>query len=49
MRDWRDDYHRQQQMIERGRFARLSFALVEAFQFDWSENWTIIDGISTKL
>jgi len=27
MRDWRDDYHRQQQMIERGRFARLSFAL----------------------
>jgi hypothetical protein len=27
----------------------LSFAPGEAFQFDWSEDWAIIDGIRTKL
>jgi hypothetical protein len=27
----------------------LSFAPGEAFQFDWSEDWAIIDGVRTKL
>jgi transposase len=48
-RGWRDDYLRQQQMSRRGTFVPLSFAPGEAFQFDWSEDWAIIDGVRTKL
>ena len=48
-RVWRDDYRRQQQMSGRGTFVPLSFAPGEAFQFDWSEDWAIIDGVRTKL
>lgn len=48
-RSWRDDYHRQQQMSAKGTFVPLSFAPGEAFQFDWSEDWAIIDGVRTKL
>ncbi|RXR21732.1 hypothetical protein, partial [Sphingobium fluviale] len=32
-----------------GTFVPLSFAPGEAFQFDWSEDWAIIDGVRTKL
>jgi transposase len=48
-REWRDDYRRQQQMSGRGTFVPLSFAPGEAFQFDWSEDWAILDGVRTKL
>jgi transposase len=48
-RVWRDDYRRQQQMSGKGTFVPLSFAPGEAFQFDWSEDWAIIDGMRTKL
>ena len=48
-RGWRDDYRRQQQMSGKGTFVPLSFAPGEAFQFDWSEDWAIIDGVRTKL
>lgn len=48
-RGWRDDCHRQQQMSGKGTFVPLSFAPGEAFQFDWSEDWAIIDGVRTKL
>ena len=30
-------------------FVPLQFAPAEAFQFDWSEDWVKIDGVSTKL
>ena len=30
-------------------FVPLQFAPAEAFQFDWSEDWVKINGISTKL
>src|SRR3546814_9759859 len=33
----------------RGTFVPLSFAPGEAFQFDWSEDWAILDGVRTKL
>src|SRR3546814_16125316 len=48
-RAWRDEYRRQQQMSGRGTFVPLSFAPGEAFQFDWSEDWAILDGVRTKL
>lgn len=48
-RAWRDDYHRAQHMSGRGTFVPLSFSPGEAFQFDWSEDWAIIDGVRTKL
>src|SRR3546814_10729125 len=36
-------------MSGRGTFVPLSFAPGEAFQFDWSEDWAILDGVRTKL
>src|SRR3546814_18063770 len=36
-------------MSGRGNFVPLSFAPGEAFQFDWSEDWAILDGVRTKL
>jgi hypothetical protein len=48
-RDWHEDYRRQQQMSGKGTYVPLSFAPGEAFQFDWSEDWAIIDGVRTKL
>ena len=27
----------------------LQFSAGEAFQFDWSEDWAMIDGVNTKL
>jgi transposase len=48
-RSWREDYRAQQQMSGRGTFVPLSFSPGEAFQFDWSEDWAIIDGVRTKL
>ena len=48
-RAWRDEQRIQQQTSGRGTFVPLSFAPGEAFQFDWSEDWAIIDGVRTKL
>ncbi len=48
-RNWRDDHRSEPQMSGRGTFVPLSFALGEAFQFDWSEDWAIIGGVRTKL
>lgn len=48
-RAWREDYRLQQQMSGRGTYVPLAFAPGEAFQFDWSEDWAIIDGVRTKL
>ncbi|MDQ4419133.1 IS21 family transposase [Sphingobium sp. DEHP117] len=48
-RAWRDDYRQAQQMSGRGTYVPLAFAPGEAFQFDWSEDWAIIDGVRTKL
>ena len=48
-RAWRDDYRQAQQMSGRGTYVPLAFAPGEAFQFDWSEDWAIIDGARTKL
>jgi transposase len=48
-RAWQDEYRVQQQTSGRGTFVPLSFAPGEAFQFDWSEDWAIIDGVRTKL
>ncbi len=48
-RAWRDDYRRQQQMNGKGTFMPLLFAPGEAFQFDWSEDWAVINGVRTKL
>jgi hypothetical protein len=36
-------------MSGKGTFVPLSFAPGEAFQFDWSEDWTIINRVRTKL
>jgi len=48
-RAWQDEYRVQQQTSGRGTFVPLSFAPGEAFQFDWSEDWAIIDSVRTKL
>ena len=48
-RAWRDDYRQAQQMSGRGTYVPLAFAPGEAFQFDCSEGWAIIDGVRTKL
>lgn len=48
-RAWKEDCRRQQQTSGRGTFVPLAFASGEAFQFDWSEDWAIIDGIRVKL
>lgn len=48
-RDWRAARQREQQTSGRGTFVPLAFVPGEAFQFDWSEDWAIIDGERTKL
>ena len=48
-RDWRADRQREQQTTGRGIFVPLSFRPGEAFQFDWSEDYAVVDGERTKL
>ena len=38
-----------EQTSGKGVFVPLAFAPGEAFQFDWSEDWTVIAGVRTKL
>jgi transposase len=48
-REWKAARQREQQTCGRGAFVPLAFMPGEAFQFDWSEDWAIIDGERTKL
>jgi transposase len=48
-RDWKANRLREQQTSGRGTFVPLAFEAGEAFQFDWSEDWAILDGVRTKL
>ena len=45
VRHWRN----QSQMATKSAFLPLHFALGEAFQFDWSEEWLVIGGIHRKI
>ena len=49
VRAWKADRQRDEQTSGRGTFVPLVFAPGEAFQFDWSEDWAVIDGERTKL
>ena len=46
---WKEECRRLQQTSGRGTFVPLAFAPGEAFQFDWSEDFAIIDGTRIKL
>jgi transposase len=48
-RAWKADRMRETQSSGRGTFVPLAFQPGEAFQFDWSEDWAILDGERTKL
>jgi transposase len=48
-RDWKAARQRGQKTTGRGVFVPLAFSAGEAFQFDWSEDWAVIDGERTKL
>ncbi len=48
-RRWRQEQREQTKTASRGTFIPLRFAAGEAFQFDWSEDWAVIDGERTKL
>jgi len=47
-RQWRRDQQDAKRQPDRA-FVPLRFAPGEAFQFDWSEDWVRINGVSTKL
>ncbi|MDM7969649.1 MAG: IS21 family transposase [Paracoccaceae bacterium] len=48
-RRWRADRQREQQTTGRGIFVPLHFDPGDAFQFDWSEDYAVLDGERTKL
>ena len=48
-RVWQEQRALAQQTTLRGTFVPLTFGAGEAFQFDWSEDWAVIDGVRTKL
>ena len=48
-RRWRADCQREQQTTGRGTFVPLHFDPGEAFQFDWSEDFAVLDSERTKL
>jgi transposase len=48
-RAWTARRHEVEQTTGRGTFVPLTFGAGEAFQFDWSEDWAVIDGERTKL
>ncbi len=48
-RRWRQEQHEQAKTTGRGTFVPLRFAPGEAFQFDWSEDWAVINGERVKL
>ncbi len=48
-RRWRDAQQEAKRTASKNTFITLSFAPGEAFQFDWSEDWAMINGVRTKL
>jgi len=48
-RKWQAERQEAQRTAGRGTFVPLVFGPGEAFQFDWSEDWAVIDGERTKL
>jgi hypothetical protein len=48
-RRWRTELQYEQQTSGRGTFVPLVFQPGEAFQFDWSEDYAVLDGKPTKL
>ncbi len=48
-RRWRAELQYEQQTSGRGTFVPLVFQPGEAFQFDWSEDYAVLDGKVTKL
>ena len=48
-RAWKEECRQLQRTTGRGVYVPLAFAPGEAFQFDWSEDWAILDGVRHKL
>ena len=48
-RNWRAEQQEAKKTAAKNTFVPLAFAPGEAFQFDWSEDYVVIDGSSTKL
>jgi transposase len=48
-RGWRQAQQEAAQTVGRGTFVPLLFGPGEAFQFDWSEDWAVLDRVRTKL
>jgi len=48
-RGWRQEQQEAKQTAAKNTFVPLSFAPGEAFQFDWSEDYAVINGVNTKL
>ncbi|MET0014360.1 MAG: IS21 family transposase [Sedimenticola sp.] len=48
-RNWRAEQQEAKKTASKNTFVPLAFAPGEAFQFDWGEDYVVIDGSSTKL
>ncbi|WP_373080915.1 IS21 family transposase, partial [Zhongshania sp.] len=48
-RQWRRTQDESKRLSTRNVYVPLQFAPGEAFQFDWSEDWVRVNGVSTKL
>ncbi|HIL96552.1 MAG: IS21 family transposase [bacterium] len=48
-RQWRQDQQEAKRTASKNTFVPLSFAPGEAFQFDWSEDFVMINGANTKV
>ena len=48
-RQWRETQQDAKRTASKNTFIPLRFSPGEAFQFDWSEDWVVIQGVSTKL
>lgn len=48
-RQWRESQQRAHGSASKHAFVPLRFAPGEAFQFDWSEDWVVMNGAKTKL
>jgi len=48
-RQWRQGQQEAKRTASKNTFIPLTFAPGEAFQFDWSEDWAMINGVNTKL
>ena len=49
VRGWKTDRQRDAKKSGRGSLVALVFGAGEAFQFDWSEDWTVLRGERVKL